>query len=1067
MSNTQNILIEVTADVKGVTTLEDAILHLDKTAAAAFGKTNTAVKENEQNYRKAGSALVDLTENITNVGKASAGAFSTKSLAEYQAAISKTLKDTVQGFSLSEVQAKKFFKSIQDEARKGLLSGGTEDEMKQFQASLNAATEALKALGEGSDEVTGKTQSLRAQLRQMREELATIDDPSSPRFIQLATEAAELEDRISDVTQQVRLLSSDTSTLDAGIQAVNGLAGAFAVAQGAVALLGDDNEELQKTLVNVNAAMSIMQGLQQVGQLLDKNSALNVFLIKTLRMQQAVATEAVAASEAEAAVATEALAGAETQATATTVALNTAMSANPAAILILSLTTLVGLITIFTKESDKAARAQEQLNLSLQEGAKTNDSFIESIKQSREKNKAELEKSNASASAIRENDLKSLQEQLQQTKAFEDSKYKVYVNANERLRSLSTKTKLSEQEQKEVESLKGITDAFNTLQQKRFDLENQLEVTQIQHEGENFRERLKSQTAFVQAHVLQQKEGSREELVAQIAAIRARENEELKSSAKLPGEVAQIRAQADKDAQKVTQQIRIFDLNQQKLVEDAKLQNSKEGSEEELRARLAILKIQAKTEIEQANGNSKKILDIKAKEKRDEFELVRTFDRKIVDNALAANIAEANSRISKLTQAGARVDNQQLLNARVELLEAQAQVERVAVERSIDTAENKRVRIRAINEKELADKIQLERDKAAADINENQALNDAFTQIQINRANRGLNAVRLTSKQREKFETDLYNAQILQINNTLSAEEERYNNGIISEKDYLAKKAKLEDDAEALRTQKAITAEQRRAQAVQSIQQNAQQTLLNIGELLIQNNSARYNAEVAEIDDLKNRKIITEEEAAKRTRAIRLRAAKEEKEMALFSAFISQGLAVLSVLRDNTIPSVIKPFAIATAIAEAVSQIALIASRPLPQLKSGVKKAKAGVYRVGEIGQELMWHKDTGFEMLGKRGEEVKYVPEGARVFNAAETRNIVATMAIPSYSIPSMAGFPKGAISNSTRGSERIDYEKMADAIARKLPGVDVQIDEKGIAVIAKKGLDRTQYLNNRYTIK
>jgi hypothetical protein len=267
----------------------------------------------------------------------------------------------------------------------------------------------------------------------MKEELATIDDPSNPRFIRLATEAAELEDRIGDVAQQVRLLSSDTSTLDAGIQAVNGLAGAFAVAQGAVALLGDDNEELQKTLLKVNAAMSIMQGLQQVGQLLDKNSALNIFLIKTLRTQQAIATEAVAATEAEAAVATEALAGAETQATATTVALNTAMSANPAAILILSITTLVGLITIFTKESDAAAKAQQKLALAFQEGAKTNDSFIDGIKQSREKNKAELEKSNASAAAIRENDLKSLDEQLKQTKAFEDSKYQIYVNANEAL----------------------------------------------------------------------------------------------------------------------------------------------------------------------------------------------------------------------------------------------------------------------------------------------------------------------------------------------------------------------------------------------------------------------------------------------------------------------------------------------------------------------------------------------------------------------------------------------------------------------------------------------------------
>jgi hypothetical protein len=567
---------------------------------------------------------------------------------------------------------------------------------------------------------------------------------------------------------------------------------------------------------------------------------------------------------------------------------------------------------------------------------------------------------------------------------------------------------------------------------------------------------------------LQAKEGSRNELVAEIDAIRAREKEALQSAFHTADEINKIRLQANRDVANQRRQIQIFDLENEKSIEDAKLQRAKEGSENELTQRLKILDIEKKEEIVKAKGNTSKLIDIDATYFKKKEDLLKAYNQKIVDNALAANVADINSQISKLTLDGARADNEKLLEAKKDLLEAQAQIERVGVERSIDTDTNKRIRIKAINDKELADKRQLERDKAAADINENQALNDAFTQIQVNRANRGLDAVRLTSKQREKFQTDLYNAQILQINNTLSAEEERFNKGIISEKDYLAKKAKLEDDAEALRTQKAITAEQARLVAVQSIQQNAQQTLLNIGELLIQNNSARYNSEIAQIDDLKNRKIITEEEAAKRTKAIRLRAAKEEKEMALFSAFLSQGLAVLSVLRDPTIPSAIKPFVIAATIAEAVSQIALIASRPLPQLKSGTKKAKEGVYRVGEIGQELMWHKDTGFEMLGKRGEEIKYVPEGARVFNAVETRNIVTAMAVPSYSIPSMAGLPKGAergIGNISIDAAAIGKE-IRDAI-KEIPGVDVKINEHGISVIAKKGLDRTQYLNNRYTIK
>ena len=48
--------------------------------------------------------------------------------------------------------------------------------------------------------------------------------------------------------------------------------------QGTAALAGDENEDLQKTLVKLNAVMAITQGLQQIQNALQKQTALSLGL---------------------------------------------------------------------------------------------------------------------------------------------------------------------------------------------------------------------------------------------------------------------------------------------------------------------------------------------------------------------------------------------------------------------------------------------------------------------------------------------------------------------------------------------------------------------------------------------------------------------------------------------------------------------------------------------------------------------------------------------------------------------------------------------------------------------
>lgn len=123
----------------------------------------------------------------------------------------------------------------------------------------------LKVGVEGTGQGEQKIKSLKAQLKEMKNELLGLDE-GSDRFKKLSKEAGELEDRIGDVNQKVRALSSDTKRLDALVGVGSAIAGGFQAAQGAMALFGSNSKEVEKAIQNIIAVQGVLNGVQQVGQ---------------------------------------------------------------------------------------------------------------------------------------------------------------------------------------------------------------------------------------------------------------------------------------------------------------------------------------------------------------------------------------------------------------------------------------------------------------------------------------------------------------------------------------------------------------------------------------------------------------------------------------------------------------------------------------------------------------------------------------------------------------------------------------------------------------------------------
>jgi hypothetical protein len=128
-------------------------------------------------------------------------------------------------------------------------------------------------LKDNISETTEKTKSLKAQLREMKAQLANMDE-GTEEFKKLTREAGKLQDKIGDISTGVKNFASDTRRLDATLQGINTVTNAFGAVEGSMALVGIESEDLQKTMVKLQAAMLIVNSVTEISNALQAESAL-------------------------------------------------------------------------------------------------------------------------------------------------------------------------------------------------------------------------------------------------------------------------------------------------------------------------------------------------------------------------------------------------------------------------------------------------------------------------------------------------------------------------------------------------------------------------------------------------------------------------------------------------------------------------------------------------------------------------------------------------------------------------------------------------------------------------
>jgi hypothetical protein len=150
----------------------------------------------------------------------------------------------------------------------------------QYEKQLNDIKKATDGAG---------FRDLNRALKQYQD-LALQAGESSPIGRQALAEAGELKDRLADLKSAIRTTGQDGRELQAALQLGGGIVAGFGAVQGVMALVGSESEDLQKTLVKLQAVQATLASVEEIRSVLEKESALRITAVTIAEKARTAAT---------------------------------------------------------------------------------------------------------------------------------------------------------------------------------------------------------------------------------------------------------------------------------------------------------------------------------------------------------------------------------------------------------------------------------------------------------------------------------------------------------------------------------------------------------------------------------------------------------------------------------------------------------------------------------------------------------------------------------------------------------------------------------------------------------
>lgn len=293
---------------------------------------NKQINENDKAFRQ-------LEDDLKTFGTSAVGV--KEKIAENRAEFDRLNK------SLTKADATYENVRIQYRELKNDISGATAAGLRFRDTQSEAVTKAL----------TPAFQSLKQAIREAQKEAQIAFQTfgrDSQEFQTAAARVDDLEDSLKEVNISIEAIDFEGKIQTFG-RVAEGIAGAFAVAQGAAALFGKENEDVEKAILKVQAALAITQGIESINNAIKASKGLAIALGITTTATAASTTATVAEGTAMGATTV-----AKTGATIATRALGIAMNALPILAVISAVAGLVAIYSSWVDEQEDALDAMQR-----------------------------------------------------------------------------------------------------------------------------------------------------------------------------------------------------------------------------------------------------------------------------------------------------------------------------------------------------------------------------------------------------------------------------------------------------------------------------------------------------------------------------------------------------------------------------------------------------------------------------------------------------------------------------------------------------------------------------------
>lgn len=1035
-----------------------------QSAQETLGLTG-AYKQLEQQYNKAAQEAKDLAIQF-GAGSKQAKEASARALeldARLKAADANTGKfnRNVGNYSgaLNTLQKalQEVTKKIEDNTKSGLQNEAIMQALEKEQGLLVSLVDAQsKGFANATSEIRNNQQAILL--------LSQIYGEDSAVVTELTSKTAQLTDTVGDMKATIKAQASDTHVFDGLIGAAQGLVGIYSVAQGAAALFGDENEELQKTFVKLQAVMSVLQGLQAIQNALQKESAarqlINIGLQKVANLQTTLQT----AAESKSIVVRYAAIVAQK-------ALNLAMSAagGPLLAIIGIITLIVISLKSFAAETQKAAKSLEQLSAEFDRDIKSLEKYGDDVKRLGDETIADLERNFGSEKEIRDQRSKNLREQFRATFDLERQYARdVEIQRRKLVKTLKKNTDdLTEEDKKQLDQQDQLIQKFKDVQKKRADLASEIRIGSSQNERATTLENIKARQDDIDA--LKTQLQTRLQLQQSIAGDeRKTQNERiaaLQESARIQREL--INSDANKQLLtpgQTTTQIKLIETQRTAALTQARRESNKaiedlnrSYAERERKARFDIIRTEIEDQIKANDlivSNEKSTFDQRTDALFDGYQkrrdiIIAQHDLDIQNDTLTAEerIAIEKKYISDingltveygLQQQALYKDNQDKVNEII--------------------AKRQQGRLDQISTQQANELSELDKQFRAGNIGIEE-YNRQRTEIE--------NKYRIISL---KQEVDNATAKVLA---TKDGTAERF----AAEKELADKTLALNDEV----TAKQIAAQQKLADVKKQLASEAAETFTALVNGQFDNESARIQQQIDELDKQKEKDIevanatiankqerefeiskielraqAQREQLENRQRRIQLEQARFEKASNIAQIIGSTAVAIIKQLSVTPLPAG-APLVAAIAAVGAL-QLARAIATPLPKFAEGTDDAPGGLAWVGDAYKK-----------------ELVITPAG----QITQTPSVPTVMNIPKHSIvlpDARAALESGLavnrhgrlVDNGSAGFKEVGQKieqkiETLTKVMRNKPVLNMNADQGGLTAMWKYGANWVTYAEDQ----